>query len=82
MSGGGAPSPIKLRPVDDIEEQINRKQQLEYQRLQNSKIYDIATGLGINMNLKEGLADLAKKIANGNIGKSGENFLKSTKILG
>lgn len=34
------------------------------------------------MNLKEGLIDLAKKIANGNIGKSGENFLKSTKILG
>ncbi len=82
MSGGGAPSPIKLRPVDDIEKQMNRKQQLEYQRLQNSKIDDIATGLGINMNLKEGLTDLAKKIANGNIGKSGENFLKSTKILG
>ncbi len=31
---GGAPPPIKLRPVDDIEEQMNRKQQLEYERLQ------------------------------------------------
>ena len=31
---GGAPSPIKQRPVDDIEEQMNRKQQLEYERLQ------------------------------------------------
>lgn len=80
--GGGALFPIKQRPVDDIEEQMIRKQQLEYERLQNSKIDDIATGLGINMNLKEGLTDLAKKIANGNIGKSGENFLKSTKILG
>lgn len=31
---GGAQSPIKLRPVDDIEKQMNRKQQLEYERLQ------------------------------------------------
>lgn len=32
--GGGAPFPIKLRPIDDIEEQMIRKQQLEYERLQ------------------------------------------------
>src|SRR5690606_13618887 len=31
VGGGGAPSHINQRPVDDIEEQMNRKQQLEYE---------------------------------------------------
>ncbi len=48
MGGGGAPSPIKLRPVDDIEEQMNRKQQLEYERLQN-KINQVNKGVSAAM---------------------------------
>ena len=46
--GGGAPSPIKLRPVDEIEAQMNRKQQLEYERLQN-KINQVNKGVSAAM---------------------------------
>ena len=78
--GGGAPFPIKQRPVDDLEKQMNRKQQLEYERLQNSKIDDIATGLGINMNVKKVVINYANDI--GDIGNSGKSLLKITNTIG
>jgi RHS repeat-associated protein len=48
--------------------------------LDTDKIDKIAGGIGVNMNVKEGMIELAKK--SGDIGRAGKTYLNITKALG
>ncbi len=79
---GGAQSPIKLRPVDDIEKQMNRKQQLEYERLQN-KLGQVNKGVSAAMignGVKTELIKQAGKL--GELAPKVQGYLKGVTLIG
>ncbi len=82
MSGGGAPSPIKLRPIDDIEKQMNRKQQMEYERLQN-KLSHANKGVSAAMSGNGVKTELIKQAGKlGELAPKVQGYLKEVTLIG